>query len=211
MKQRQRQESRLREAQIAQTLGLTSDPIQQLSGLVNVLNGIQAPGIQQQQFGQEMGMKEKEFAQRGQLSDREMQLREQSRGDALSQFAQELGLKERMAGDERQYRQDALAGRAQEATDQRVFQQGQLAESGKTRKYGVWAQLLGMLLGKEMQRPEDIAGIAGLSQMMELPQGLFGTPVAQPRPGAGYDQVNPGGMKDDAVFQAIDKMIGQRK
>jgi hypothetical protein len=211
MKQRQRQESRLREAQIAQTLGLTNDPVQTLSGLVNVLNSIQAPGVQQEQFGQELGLKERELAQRGQMADREQGFRELSRGDALSQFAQEIGLKREMAGDERQYRQDALAGRAQEATDQRTFQQGQLEETGKNRKYSVWAQLLGMLLGKESLRPEDQAGIAGLSQMMELPPGLFGPQAAQARPGAGYENVNLGGPKDADVFGAIDKIMGQRK
>jgi hypothetical protein len=205
MKKRQRQESRLREAQIAQTLGLTSDPVQTLSGLVNVLNSIQAPGVQQEQFGQEMGLKERELTQRGQMADREQGFREMSRGDALSQFAQEIGLKREMAGDERQYRQDALAGRAQEATDQRAFQQGQLEETGKNRKYSVWAQLLGMLLGKEMQTVGDQAGIAGLSQMMELPQGLFGSQAATPEvPTTSLGDRNP--IPDLSVLEARKKL-----
>lgn len=41
-----------------QALGINMDPMAQLSGLVNLINASQAPGIQQGQFQQEMGFKQ---------------------------------------------------------------------------------------------------------------------------------------------------------
>jgi hypothetical protein len=62
-----------------------------------------------------------------------------------------------------------------------------------------------MLLGKEMQTVGDQAGIAGLSQMMELPQGLFGSQAATPEvPTTSLGDRNP--IPDLSVLEARKKL-----
>lgn len=182
----QRLDEQYKQAQIAQLMGYQS-PLQSLSGLVNILNSIQNPMIQQEQFGQELGLKRDEMAQRQGIAEREFGQREAAQRFDMQKFADEMTFRKGQQQDENAYRKDVLAGRADEANMQRDYQMGVLGEQAKQRRFAAFANILGSLLAIPVKTSAINQQIDALSSLMELPQGIFGEQT-----GAGAVQQWPG-------------------
>jgi hypothetical protein len=95
---------------LMKSMGLFQDPTQQAMGLVQLMNTSQAPGIQQEQFGREMGFKElmgqQEQDYRNRTLDQQSQHQKWQRGSGDKELAmrgQALGLdREKLTQDKNQ-------------------------------------------------------------------------------------------------------------
>lgn len=100
MKRQQPQDNSLA---MLQQLGISLDPLQQMSGLVNLINASQAPGIQQQQFGEEMDYRmlqgDRNYAQ-GQADLQQRQLAEQNN---QQNFGMQHGLQQDQLTEQQRY------------------------------------------------------------------------------------------------------------
>lgn len=203
----QRLDEQYKQAQIAQLMGYQS-PLQSLSGLVNILNSIQSPMIQQEQFGQELGLKRDEMAQRQGIAEREFGQREAAQQFDMQKFADEMTFRKGQQQDENAYRKDVLAGRADEANMQREYQTGVLGEQAKQRQFSAFAHILGSLLGVPTQSKTISQQIDALSSLMGLPKGIFGEQanggVAQQWPGM---QMVPGANLEVPFDQSLDSNV----
>jgi hypothetical protein len=79
------------EVDLMRSMGMFNDQTQELSGLVNIINALQAPGMEQDRFERDFGLRE--------LAQRQGQERfELGRGDQLGQQEWERGQAEKVFG-----------------------------------------------------------------------------------------------------------------
>lgn len=156
---------------LMKSMGLMQDPLQQASGLVQLMNASQAPQMQRQQFEREMGLKELLAQQNQDFRNRSLdqQTRNQDWQRRLSE--QQIGL-QREAGQRDKEKMDSDAEYRKQALE---FQK--------------WAQQLGLVegymnRGSSYATPVDVnQGImSGFAELLGLP-GLFGSaaPAASKR------------------------------
>lgn len=161
-RQPQQQQSPLQE------LGINMDPMAQLSGLVNLINASQAPGIQQGQFQQEMGFRQM-MGDRGYEHD-------QAQWDQHQQEVQQgqmnsdrmFGLQQEQNRQQAEYQQGQLGNRMQVA---------QMAQTDRRQQAMMDLLQLFMHAGEQETGPGMVNMDIGnqLGQTMGFPQ-LFNTP-----------------------------------
>jgi hypothetical protein len=88
---------------VLQQLGISLDPLQQMSGLVNLINQTQAPGIQQQQFGEEMDYRQQQGDRSYEQGQAELQQRQLAEQNNQANFGQSFGLQERQLDEQTRY------------------------------------------------------------------------------------------------------------
>jgi hypothetical protein len=159
-RKKEKQEETLRNAEILRTLGLTESPLSQLSSLVNTLNATQAPQIQQDQWGQEFGLRQDQFKQ-GMENDQLARMLQQQ-GLDLQRGGQEFdqGFKERSLGVEE----------GKIAFDQDYHNRA-LANMEQNQQTGDASQKLSLGLRLlEMMAPQN--GLGGVINKEQIPQIL---------------------------------------
>lgn len=90
-------------------MGINLDPMAQLSGLVKLINETQAPGIQQQQFAQDLGFRQLQGDRGWESDQRQMDLRQQEQMQQQGNADRSFGLQQDQFGQQQQY-QDAMIG-----------------------------------------------------------------------------------------------------
>lgn len=179
-RQPQQQQSPLQE------LGINMDPMAQLSGLVNLINASQAPGIQQGQFQQEMGFRQM-MGDRGYEHD-------QAQEDQHKQEVQQgqmnsdrmFGLQQEQNRQQAEYQQGQLGDRMQIAqmaqTDRRQQSMMDLLQlfmhaGGQETGPGMVNMDIGNQLGQTMGFPQLFnmpgAAISGPSDNKDLSTGAI--------------------------------------
>ena len=188
-RKRQKQDEMLRNVEIMRGLGLTENPLTQLASLVNTLNATQAPQIQQEQWGQEFGLRQKgqeigqeENALMRMLQERGLNLQQSGQQQSAAQHAEGIALqRENMAND--------LSNRERYMTNLESNQ----AENIQARKMQMFLGLLSHVMpgGLPSVNPQALKsqldsfgdGFGNLLQLMPS-MGQGGTDYS--RPGLGF-------------------------
>lgn len=181
------------EVDLMRSMGMFQDPLQQLGGLVNIINASQAPGIEQQRFEQDFGLRELlgkgnlEMGQAGQQDAAEH--REWERG--MGEEAATMGLlefdlrqedfKERKRLSEQGQQNQLLMGLLQ------LFSTGQPEMGWNTGGM----QGFGQTLGQQFPGGFNFSSLLGQGQEEDPRLGRRNSLI----PGTGRDLYNAAGMK----------------
>lgn len=185
------------------SMGLMQDPTQQAMGLVQLMNTSQAPEIQQQQFGREMGFKE---------------LMGQQENDYRNRSLEQTGKQQewqRRSGD----RELGMRGQALELDRKKIGQdQGQFDEAMKLKRFSEFMGMLGLLTRGAMEpippgyAPQLNAGAVGQFGDQFIPgfSNFFGaSPAAGGTGWEGMKGKNPE-ISDAALLNAM-KQFGLKQ
>ncbi len=207
-RKRRRQEEQLRDAEILRTLGLTDSPTQQLAQLVQAMNMLDAPQREDARFAQEMGLRQQEFAQRGDMGNRELDMRQAEQAMRDRQFGMDYAQKDRAMGAESGYRNRALGMEGQKNAAMQQYYRDELAERTANRKQGLYGNFFTALLQKSVLDPASKNALGSLAQLLGL-GAMFqgGAPSGNGLP-AGFGDVPSGfnGLDSARIAEQLQKL-----
>ncbi len=174
-----------------QQLGVSLDPLQQLSGLVNLINQTQAPMIQQDQFGREMDFRALQGDRQWQHENDQLGLQQSHYDQQQMNADRGFGLQEQQLGQTQDY-QNAMIGNRQAG----------LAMASRDRQMGNQYDMLRLILSSlaDPNGPGMIDPNIG-SQMLNQAgfAGLINPQEAAPQ--SPYDSSNINKDLPDAAFR----------
>lgn len=141
---------------LMRSMGLLQDPLQQATSLVNLLNTTEAPGIQQQQFDREFGLREL-------VAQQDEAARQQQFANQQGQQQWQQGMAEREFGLQ-QGNFDQGSQRLQMADEQ--FQQ-QMQQRQQEQLMNLFAMGFGAQDPQTMQQPFNLAAFAQLGESID--------------------------------------------
>ena len=182
-----------------QQLGVSLDPMQQLSGLVNLINQTQAPQIQQQQYQQDFGLRQLQGDRGWETDQAQLGLRQQEQMQQQGNQDRSFGLQQDQFNQQQQY-QDAMLGQ-KDATLQAA--QADRANNNRMDFAGLLLKMFGNPMG---------AGMIDSNSASQYMTGLgfpgLINPQAQVAPLYNTSSIN-GDLPDEAFRQSYQKHTGR--
>lgn len=179
---------------LMKSMGLMQDPTQQAMGLVQLMNTSQAPGIQQEQFGREMGFKELMGQQETDYRNRTLEAQQQHQAWQRQSGNRELDMRGEGVGLEREklglYQQNA----------EREAQLRKVSEVMDLLKLLTQGAIQPTMPGETPVLNRQAVGQFGEQMLPGFSQFFSGQPAA----GTGWEgMMGKMGIPDDVLFNAM--------
>ncbi len=174
-----------------QQLGISLDPVQQLSGLVNLINQTQAPQIQQNQFADEMAYRQMNGDRQFGLQESQAQMQEDRYAQQDANAQKGFGLQERQLQQTGDYQKAMVDDRGQARQDAEKMR-------GSQNAFDFMRMLLATMSdprGQGRVNPEAAANVISKGGFPDL----INPQAAQQQPMYDTSMMNP--ELDDAAFQ----------